>query len=218
MKKLVAVFGLLALFVVPVVAQDTESTAPPQQEQPPTAPTEPVKPKRVYVTPKYEISAGYAYRSFYNVDGANVGMNGFYGSLDYNFFRWIGIQGEALGVSGTGHITGFPPQSIHVITGLFGPKITPFGHRRFTPFGHFLYGAGVDLNSVPAFGDYAGKSGATAVRAWEAGGGLDYDRWQHWGIRLIEIDYESGKFLGPSFPNQGAHRISVGITYRFGQK
>jgi hypothetical protein len=215
---LLALFGLLALFVVPAVAQDTQDTAPPQQEQSPTAPTEPVKPKRVYITPKYEISVGYAYRSFYYAGGFNVGMNGLYGSFDYNFRRWIAAEGQILGVAGTGHVPTFPPQSLHVVTALFGPKFTPFGHRKFVPYGHFLYGAGVELNSVPPYGGYAGNSGAIAVRAWEAGGGLDYDRWKHLGIRLIEVDYESAKFLGNGIQGQGSHRVSVGVTYRFGQR
>ena len=218
MKKLVGLFGLLALFVVPVVAQDS-STAP--QDQAPTAPaapTEPVKVKRTYPTPKYEISGGFTYRTYYGPSASTIGMKGGFASFDYNFFRWLGLEGEVVGVSGALKIPNLPTDDIEIFTALAGPKIYPLGHRKITPFGHFLYGAGINTTAVPAFSGYGGNTSAVAVQAWEAGGGLDYNRWTHWGIRLIQFDYGVAKFLGNSIPNQSSRRVSFGIVYRFGEK
>ena len=91
MRKLVSLFGLLALFVAPVLAQEN---APAPQDQAPTAPTEPVKVKRTYPTPKMEIAGGFAYRTYYGVNAKPVGMKGGFASFDYNFFRWLAAEGE----------------------------------------------------------------------------------------------------------------------------
>ncbi len=69
MKTLVGLVGLLALFIMPVAAQD--STTPPQ-DQAPTAPTEPVKVKKTYPTPKAEISGGFTIRGYYGSNGSTT--------------------------------------------------------------------------------------------------------------------------------------------------
>jgi len=217
MKKLVVLFGLLALFIMPVAAQD--STTPPQDQAPnaPTEPTEPVRVKHTYPTPKAEISAGFTYRTFYE-PGTTIDMRGGFASYDYNFFRWLGLEGELVGVRGTLKIPMMPPDGVDIFTALAGPKIYPLGHRKLTPFGHFLYGEGINTTAIPAFGGYGGNTAAVFVRAWQVGGGLDYNRWTHWGIRLIQFDYGSAKFLGNGVQGQGSKRVSFGVVYRFGEK
>jgi hypothetical protein len=215
MKKLVGLFGLLALFIMPVAAQDT---AAPPQDQAPTAPTEPVKVKHTYPTPKSELSGGFTIRGYYGLNGSTINMKGGFASYDYNFFRWLGLEGEVLGVSGLLKIPMQPALDVHIFTALAGPKIYPLGHHKFTPFGHFLYGAGINTTAVSAFGGYGGNASAVVVQAWQLGGGLDYNRWTHWGIRLIQFDYGSAKFLGNNIPNQSSKRVSFGFVYRFGEK
>jgi hypothetical protein len=215
MKKLVGLFGLLALFIIPVAAQDT--SAPPQ-DQAPTAPTEPVRVKHRYPTPKAEISAGFTYRRYYAPNATTIGMKGGFASYDYNFFRWLGAEGEVLGVTGPLKISNQPTEDLHVFTVLAGPKIYPLGHHKLTPFGHFLYGAGINTTSVPPFSGYGGNASEVTVRAWQVGGGVDYYRWAHWGIRVIQVDYGVAKFLGGNVPNQGSGRFSFGFVYRFGEK
>jgi hypothetical protein len=215
MKKLVGLFGLLALFILPVAAQD--STTPPQ-DQAPTAPTEPVKVKATHPTPKAEISGGFTIRGYYGADGRTTDMLGGFGSYDYNFFRWLGLEGEFVGVSGSLKIPLIPAQDLHVFTAMAGPKFYPFGHRKLTPFGHFLYGAGINTTAVPPFAGYGGNTNAVVVHSWEVGGGLDLNRWTHWGIRLIQFDYGTAKFLGNGVPSQGSKRVSFGFVYRFGRK
>ena len=101
---------------------------------------------------------------------------------------------------------------------LFGPKLYPFGHRKVTPFGEFVIGAGLYRNSIPAFADFPASEPTYAALMWQGGGGIDYNRWKHLGIRLIEAQFGHSDF----FPNYQFNRLtstfSVGVVYRFGEK
>ena len=222
MKKALGLLLLLVGFVVPVIAQDSQT--PPPQEQPPSAPTapadqtEPVKVKRTWPVSKEEISAGFSYRSYYGPSATSIGMVGGYGSYQYNLRRWVGLAAEGLEVNGSIKVTNLPPESLHVVTTLVGPQIYPIGHHKLDPFGHFMYGAGFLLSSVPAFSGFPGNSTTTVVKAWQAGGGMDLRLRPHWSVRLVQFDYVSAKFLGPGVPNQNGKRVSFGIVYRFGEK
>ena len=118
----------------------------------------------------------------------------------------------------SGTIPTLPPQDVHIYTALVGPKITPLGHRKLTPFGHVLFGVGIDGTAVPAFSGYPGNSSGKTVHAWEVGGGMDLKLGSHWGVRLIQADYGVAKFLGDKIPRQGSGRVSFGIVYRFGDR
>jgi len=211
MRKLAGLFLLLATFAGAVLAQDTQ-TPPPDQS------TAPVKPKHTYPTPKGEISAGFAYRSYYGLTAKSIGMIGAYGSYTYNFYRWLGLEGELLGVTGTLKVPAQPSESVHVFTMLAGPKIYPLGHHKLDPFGHFLYGEGVSVTDVPEFADFGQNTIVNHVQSWQAGGGLDLSLKRHWAVRLVQLDYASSKFLGKTVPNQGSKRVSFGIIYRFGER
>jgi hypothetical protein len=218
MTKLAGLFVLLAFFVQPMLAQDTQ--APPADQAPtePAAPSEPVKVKHKYPTPKAEISGGFTYRTYYGASASSIGMIGAYGSYVYNFYKWLGLEGEVLGVSGTLKVPNLPPQDLHVFTAMVGPKIYPFGHHKLDPFAHVNYGVGILASSVPEFAGYPGNSGATFVSAWQIGGGLDLSLKSHWAVRVVQVDYGSAKFLGNGVPNQSSKRVSFGIVYRFGEK
>lgn len=225
---------LTGLVSVPAFAQD--QTPPDQsqdqtQTQTPSEQTPPVKAKRRYTVSKYELSGGYAFRSLYSYQYLSNGalgsgtlhMNGVYGSLDYNRFRWLGFVGEAVAtfknqssLSDAGGLNG----NTGVYTFLFGPQVYPFGHRRLTPFGHFFYGAGWYRNSTNAFSGFTGNVDNKFVRSWEAGGGLDLNIKEKWAVRLIEYDTTSANFFATSnnFANRGLTRISFGIVYHFGQR
>lgn len=211
MKKLAGLFGLLLMFVVPAIAQDTTGT----QEKPAPAPEEPVKAKRTYTTPKIELSGGYTYRQYYVATNTNIGMQGWYASGNYNLYRWLGVEGEVLGV---GKNQGLIQGDTHIYTFMGGLRLTPLGHRKVTPYGHILYGRGLYRNTVPPFGGHGGATYTNVVPVWEAGGGFDYNLGQHWGIRLVEADFGGGKFLNNGYSSQSSRRVSFGIVFRFGQK
>lgn len=214
MRKLAAICGLLALFVVPAMAQDQSSS---DQSQPSSEQTKPAKAKRTYTTPKFELSGGYAYRTYYSTDGATLGMNGWYGSFDDNLKRWIGLTAEAVGV---GKNEGSLYGDTHIYTFLVGPQIYPLTHRKLTPFGQVLIGVGYYRNVVPPFGDYPGKTTTSTVRAWQGGGGLDLKVSEHWSVRLVQVDFGSANFFPntSSYVNRSMHRVSVGVVYHFGRR
>jgi hypothetical protein len=218
MSRLAGLFLLVTLFIYPVLAQDTQN--PPEEQAPtaPTAPSEPKKVKHTYPTPKAEVSAGFTYRTYYGPSATSIGMIGAYGSYTYNFYRWLALEGELLGVTGTLKVPNLPPEDLHVFTVLAGPKIYPLRHHKLDPFGHFNFGAGILATAVPEFAGYGGNANATFVQAWQVGGGMDLSLKPHWAVRLIQFDYGVAKFLGPSIPNQSSKRISFGIVYRFGEK
>jgi hypothetical protein len=221
MMRFAGLFVLLALFGHPAIAQDTQ--APPQDQAPtaptaPSEPTEPAKVKHAYPTPKGEISGGFTLRGYYGPSATTIDMIGAYGSYVYNFYKWLGLEGEVLGAHGTLKVSGLPPEDLKVFTALAGPKIYPLGHHKLNPFGHVLFGAGILATSVPEFAGYPGNSGATFVHAWEAGGGLDLNLTPHWGVRVVQFDYGVAKFLGSNVPNQSSKRVSFGFVYRFGPK
>ncbi len=209
----VRLFCLLALFALPAAAQDSPALSQ-DQSAPAPAPETPKKAKSPRETPKYEISAGYAYRSLYEPSGLSPYLNGWYASFDRNLFSWIGFEVEGMGVyKNQGVVTG----NMRVYSFMGGPRIYPLRHRKFTPFGHVLYGVAILRNTVGPFGGFAQTTSTNDVKSWEAGGGFDYNVSRHWGIRIFEFDFGSSNFTGGS-ASQGVKRITVGIVYRFGQK
>jgi len=224
MKKRAVICSLLALFVVPAMAPLVAQDQPPTDQSPtPTEQTEPVKVKRTHPTPKFEISAGYAYRKYYAPDGpavgvpGSIGMNGWYVSFNDNLRRWIGIAGEAVD---TGTNQGLLLGDTHIYTFMAGPQIYPLGHRKISPFGHFFYGGGYYRDKIAPFQEFGGNTITSLVRVWEGGGGLDMNLSQHWGVRLIEVDVGSANFFPSTqtFTNSTMKRVSVGVVYRFGQR
>jgi len=218
MKKLAVICGLMALFVVPAIAQDQPQS---DQNQAPPEQTEPVKPKRMSVTPRFEVSAGYAYRTYYSNDGTKLGMNGLYGSLDYNLRSWIGVAGEVVGVAQNQGIS----QNIvygdtQIYTFMVGPQVYPLRHHKLTPFGHYFYGAGYYRNSVPPVGGFGSRVNNIVVRGWQAGGGLDLNVSRRWAVRLIQFDVGSANFYPntSTFVNSLMKRVSVGIVFHIGQR
>ncbi|MGH9718366.1 MAG: outer membrane protein [Candidatus Acidiferrales bacterium] len=212
MRRIVVLGGLLLLWIAPAVAQDGPAATQDQSVSAPVpqAPVMKVPPE----TPKYEISGGYTVRSNYQTDTTKPYFNGFYGSFDRNIFHWLGAEAEFTRTAkNQGVITG----DSRVYTFLVGPTFYPFGHRKVTLFGHALYGLGVESTTTGPFAGFGVNTTAKGVRAWEAGGGLDWNRWQHWSIRLIEADFGGANFTGAQ-AGGGSLRFSAGVVYRFGHK
>ncbi len=216
MRKLVALGGLLLLSVAPVIAQD-QGSAQQQQSVPTSAPESEAPPKKKTppITPRWELSAGYAARSNYErSDGAKPYFNGFYASVDRNFFHWLGVEAEG---TSTWKSRGILLGNSHVYTLMAGPDLYPFGHRRVTLFGHALFGLGRESTTYPAFAGAATQTYSYDVKAWEVGVGLEWNKSPRWSIRLIEGDFGGANFAGTK-ANGGSIRISAGVAYRWGRK
>ena len=199
MKKLAVLFGLLVGLVVCTPAQDKPDKSEGKKKTP---------------TPEFEVSAGYAHRSYEILKGVSSGMNGWYGSVDYNFKRWLGAEGEILGSYRNQGING----NTDIYAFLLGPRVYPFGHRRLSPFGYALLGAGVYGKSYPATGVYPALSYSDASYAWEGGGGVNFYLHKNLGIAAQggwgHTNFGADNLVNPQ-TNTG---ISVGIVYRFSRQ
>jgi len=197
MKKLVVLFGLLAGLTVYTPAQDT-----------------PDKPEGKNSVPEFEVSAGYAHRSYEIAKAVSSGMTGWYASLDYNFRRLIGAEAEILGSYRNQGILG----NTDIYAFLLGPRVYPLGHRRLSPFGYALLGAGVYGKSYPATGVFPSLSYSDASYAWEGGGGVNLYLRKNLGIAAQagwgHTNFGADNAVSP----QSNTRISVGIVYRFSRQ
>jgi opacity protein-like surface antigen len=206
-------FGLIVLLMTCISPALAQAGAPAPQDHS-AAPQEAQQKSKARETPRYELSAGYAYRSYYQPSTSTIWLNGWYLSADYNLKSRLGVEAEAMGVyKDQGIILG--KTSIYHF--LVGPKIYPLGHRKLTPFGHVLLGAARYSNTTPPYGGYASSTRTATAYAWEAGGGLDWNLSRHWGVRLVQVDFGSANFFGsPSV--RGSRRIVAGFVYRFGER
>lgn len=209
MKHLSALCGFVLLFMVSTPGQTAQAPA----AQSPPAETAPAKPLPPPYVSRYEVSGGYSIRTYNPTGQVRVGLNGGYGSLDYNILSRISAAVEVT--------AGFRDQGLNgnlsIYSFLAGPQFYPFKHRRkLTPFAHVLFGEGFYRDSFPAYGGFPHAVSTNSAMAWEAGGGLDMVYKTRWEVRLIQIDYAPTKFFGNG--TKTSFRASVGIVYRFGEK
>ena len=220
MMKLAGICALLALFAATTAVAQDQST--PDQKEPAStssAPQTPKKVKRVYTVSKYELSGGFAHRSYYAPGGGTFGLVGWYASGEYNWKRWLGAEGEVTDTWYTLKSAGFPPDKIYIYTFLVGPRFYPLGHHKVTPFGHVLIGGGHYSSATPAFGGFHGATITSNAYTYEVGGGLDLNLWKHWGIRMIQADFGNANYVqSASYANRGSTRFSVGFVYHFGAR
>jgi len=214
MLRLCGLSVLLLVFAAPAMAQVTPESTDQQTGQTETPPETPVTQAAPKIFPKYDISGGYIVQFFKGYNGGpHLTVQGWYGSVEYNFFSWLGAEGLFSGdykhqPNGTGDIS--------IYGAMAGPRIYPFRHHKLEPWGHFLYGGGVYVIRFPAMGQFPALTRTYTSKEWDLGYGMDLNMWKHWGIRLIQIDYGRTKFL--TSKGESNFTIAVGFTYRFGEK
>jgi hypothetical protein len=174
-----------------------------------------------YDRSKVQLGGGYNYVSLLKANGTNrLNTSGFDIFAEYRVIKWISLTAD---IAGTYNHSGNTSTTLgngttQLYTGLIGPRFYPLGHQhKITPFGHFLFGAGVYGLNIPSQGGYNAYSNWDRSYTWLAGAGLDYRLKKRWSIRIIEADYEHTDFYKNSTP-QGNYRASVGLVYHFGQK
>jgi Outer membrane protein beta-barrel domain len=170
---------------------------------------------------KLEVGGGYTYVSLVQVDGTHrLNMNGFNAIGEYRAVKWISLAVDLSGTYNSSHATQTRPSNgkTQLYNMYIGPRFYPLGHNhKLTPYGHFLFGAAIYGNNIPAAGGFDSYSYWDHTFSWMAGGGLDLKWKKRWAIRLIDVDWEHTKFFNQS-TGQGNYRASVGIIYKFGQK
>jgi hypothetical protein len=163
--------------------------------------------------PKIELSAGPTFDRYTAPLGYDLDMVGWTFSGEYNVFRWLGGEFQASGDYSNKAVIGRTSE----YTTQLGPRFYPLKHHKLEPWGHFLIGEGYYRDSIPPNGGFGAKTMADFARAWRVGCGVDWNLTRPWGIRLLQFDYDSTKFLS-SKTSQPDYRISIGFTYRIGTK
>jgi opacity protein-like surface antigen len=208
MKKLLAVFALLAVSGVPALAQE-----------------------RGGETPLFEVNAGYTFMhwqvppalgtppNYYNYNGFNAGAA-------YNITHWFAAVADISGVYNSQPNTGSGPTNSHIYSYLFGPRVYPLGHHKLTPFVHALFGVSTFRLNIPAFGGNPALPPETDnAFSFAVGAGLDWKVTKHIAIRLAQLDYQETRLLHTlaadsqvSPDNQNNFKYSGGVVIRFGEK
>jgi len=161
----------------------------------------------------YSYSGGDAvlHSPFFFPASHSTGLNGWEGSLEGKFLPWIGVVADLSGRYGSHNVLACSIDvcsnlkiNVKTYTLLFGPRVSvPVG--KFTPFAHFLVGAGHSNNSATGYSD-SDTSLATAI-----GGGLDYKLIPAVAWRL-QGDALHTRLFGTT---QNHFRFSTGLVIRF---
>jgi opacity protein-like surface antigen len=205
MLKRFLVAGLLSTIAIPAMAQNSEY-------------------------PRAEVGGGYSYiRVRVNATDASVtparkastsfDLHGGRGEVVGNVTRTLGIVGEFAGYKVTGLPSGV---SAHVLTYLFGPRLTYRDSEKVNPFVHALFGgahvSGSTSGTISGF-QFSGSENSFAMAL---GGGMDYRVNKNVAIRFVQAEYVMTRFktntnsAGNSVAaSQNNFRIGAGIQFRF---
>lgn len=169
--------------------------------------------------------------------GLNSNFNGWNAEVQYNANRWLGLvadfsghYGGPLTASVGSGVTGLPGGNEYSF--LFGPVFTYRSHTKFEPFAHALFGFDRASLSAGTFtGLTAAASGAMTDTAFgmALGGGVDYNLFPRFAIRLGQADYfytnhDLNSFYGGAFgpglfsrlaDHENNLRFSTGIVFKF---
>lgn len=203
MKKLFALFALIAICALTAFAQGT---------------------------PLIEVNGGYTYQhwdtppvllpgpSAFNLNGFNVG-------LGVNIKQWVAGVAD---ITGTYHSITDPVNGnskTHIYSYLFGPRFYPLGHHKLSPYFHGLFGVATYHIDAPAFNGSPAFSQTDNDFSFAFGGGLDWSVGRHFAIRLCQFDYQQTRFLhsdaaaaGVPANNQNNFKYSAGVVIKFGEK
>lgn len=189
-------------------AQDAPQPAQAPASAPTPAPTPPSEPQQLR---KWDVSGGYSLRVYTDPSYKRLGLNGWYGQVDYNVFRWLTAVADVSGTYRNQGING----NLQIYSAQVGPRLYPFGHRKIAFFGEVLAGDSYYRIRIPSFGGFPTTTDTDSEVSWQVGGGVDYNRYKRWSIRVIEVDYQRTGFFTV---HENNYRASIGVVYHFGIK
>jgi len=162
--------------------------------------------------PKLDASVSYSYL---RANPATSGLGGFNlnggsASASYNFRDWLSGVADFGGY----HVGSADGVSVndHVLTYLFGPRVTYRGNRRISPFGHVLVGA------ARAGSDVLATTNSHTAFATAFGVGVDWHVRDRWSIRPLQFDYlltHLPEVTNGNNQTQNNLRVSTGIVFHF---
>ncbi|SNT39270.1 Outer membrane protein beta-barrel domain-containing protein [Granulicella rosea] len=136
--------------------------------------------------------------TFLNPDYGSKNNGGITAFADYDFMRFVGVEGEA-------HFGGLiSPSDITENTYLAGPRVS-YHYNKLTGYGKALFGRGTILNQD------TGQSSAFFAIVY--GGGVDYRITQHINIRCIDFEQEKWRAFEPH--TLSPYTVTVGVSYVF---
>jgi hypothetical protein len=222
MKRTFGLLCFLALFISPVVAQETPKDETPSQEAPKQeAPKQEASGAEVakQSIPKYEINVSYTYRRFTEENSQVLNMNGWGFSGVRRWRSFLNAEVAFSGAYGRTYPTNAASTHESIYTAFAGPRFYWPGRHKLTPFFHVLLGEGYYRRRTSGYGGYGPSTYNDVDYAWEIGGGIDVTlrHSDHWAIHLFQFDSDQTRFIGGYSP-QTNRRFSAGVTYRFGER
>jgi outer membrane immunogenic protein len=162
--------------------------------------------------PKIDAAVSYSYlRANPATSGFNsFGLNGGSASASYNYRDWLSGVADFGGYS-VGSANGVNVNN-HMLTYLFGPRVTYRKYRRISPFGEMLFGA-----ARAGSGVFATTNSHTAL-ATAFGAGVDWNVRDRFSIRPLQFDYlltHLPEVANGNNQTQNNLRVSTGIVFHF---
>jgi outer membrane immunogenic protein len=162
--------------------------------------------------PKIDASVSYSYfRANPATPGFNnFSLNGGSASAAYNFRDWLSGVADFGGYHvGSSHGVNVDD---HLLTYMFGPRVTYRRYRRISPFGQMLFGA-----ARAGSGVFSTTNAHTAF-ATAFGVGVDYNVRDRFSIRPLQFDYvltHLPEVANGNTQTQNNLRVSAGIVFHF---
>lgn len=162
--------------------------------------------------PKIDASVSYSYfRANPATPGfSNFSLNGGSASVAYNVRDWLSGVADFGGYH-VGSSNGVNVDD-HLLTYMFGPRVTYRRYRRISPFGQMLFGA-----ARAGSGVFATTNAHTAF-ATAFGVGVDYNVRDRFSIRPLQFDYlltHLPEVANGNNQTQNNFRVSAGIVFHF---
>jgi len=171
--------------------------------------------------PKYELFIGFSQNRI-KVQTLNdkgfpvaerVGFNGFDTQVTVNLKKYFGLKGDVSGhfrrdTQPFGSLT--TRSGIDLYNALVGPQVRARNRSRFTPYAHALFGAAHSRSRISLSG-FPESQRSTTRFAMAVGGGLDVSLNRHFGLRVVQVDYNPIFFSGA---REDAVRYSFGVVIK----
>ena len=162
--------------------------------------------------PKIDVSASYSYLRANPATSGFTGfnLNGGSASATYNYRDWLSGVADFGGYH-VGSSNGVNVDN-HMLTYLFGPRVTYRKYRRISPFGQMLFGA------ARAGSDVFATSNSHTAFATAFGVGVDWNVRDRFSIRPLQFDYlltHLPEVANGNSQTQNNLRVSTGIVFHF---
>ena len=162
--------------------------------------------------PLVEVYSGFSYMGVDGDERDNRALYGWDGALSVNVNKIFGFTVDA-----TGHYQDNIIERSRFFSLAAGPRFTA-RNEYLTTFAHILFGGTHQHERVNALTEHFTTHGNAFTT--RIGGGLDVNVTPHFGVRVIQAEYDLTKFNRAVSGKAIQHnaRVGVGVVFRFGDK